>query len=177
MILTVWIFFASPLPAWYAPTTFLHSVFSTVMHCSHFCLRRIKTRGYTFKCIPSSKCTTSVWWCYPTVASSALLVADSTCDSQESSFSAWVDHHPSQERRHEVITKVKSYCATDWCSRREEKLAENQCCVTGKDLHVGGGRTRGSREGGLREELGLKRKRNALERVKGGWGKNTGWIK
>lgn len=28
-------------------------------------------------------------------------------------------------------------------------MAENQCCVTGKDLQVGGGRTRGSREGGI----------------------------
>lgn len=36
-----------------------------------------------------------------------------TCDSQESSFSARVDRHPSQERRYEVITKVKSYCATE----------------------------------------------------------------
>lgn len=48
-------------------------------------------------------------------------------------------HHKSQEL----------LCHRDWCSRREEKLAENQCCVTGKDLQVGGGRTRGSREGGI----------------------------
>lgn len=33
-------------------------------------------------------------------------------------------------------------CHRDWCSRREEKLAENQCCVTGKDLQVGGERER-----------------------------------
>lgn len=51
------------------------------------------------------------------------------------------------------------------CSRREEKLAENQSCVTGKDLQVGGGRRRGSEEG-LREKLGLQKKRDALERLK-----------
>lgn len=42
-------------------------------------------------------------------------------------------HHKSQEL----------LCHRDWCSRREEKLAENQCCVTGKDLQVGGGRNEG----------------------------------
>lgn len=75
-------------------------------------------------------------------------------------------HHKNQEL----------LCQRDWCSRREEKLAENQCCVTGKDLQVGGEQGEVGKEG-LREELGLKWKRDALERVKGGWGEDTRWIK
>lgn len=59
------------------------------------------------------------------------------------------------------------------CSRREEKLAENQSCVTGKDLQVGG---EAGREG-LREKLGLQRKRDALERLRESEGKNAGSIK
>lgn len=55
-------------------------------------------------------------------------------------------HHQSQEL----------LCHRDWCSRREEKLAENQCCVTGKDLQVGGDRerTRVGEEGGQEGETG-----------------------
>lgn len=59
-------------------------------------------------------------------------------------------HHQSQEL----------LCHRDWCSRREEKLAENQCCVTGKDLQVGG------------EEGENKRRTGGRGR---GWNRNWGW--
>ena len=47
-------------------------------------------------------------------------------------------------------------------------MAENQCCVTGKDLQVGGGRTEGSRDGGT--EAGAEEGERVKRRVRGkGW--------
>ena len=43
------------------------------------------------------------------------------------------------------------------CPRRTKKLAENQCCVTGKVLQLGGGRMRGRREGGGEQWMLLER--------------------
>lgn len=76
-------------------------------------------------------------------------------------------HHKSQEL----------LCHRDWCSRREEKLAENQCCVTGKDLQVGGGRTRGSKEGGIERGTRAEAEEGCFGASDGGWGEKVGWIK
>lgn len=70
--------------------------------------------------------------------------------------------------------KVKSYCATK-CSRREEKLAENQCCVTGKDLQVGGGGARGNREGEIERGTQAEAEEGCFRgREVGRGGKNVG---
>lgn len=93
------------------------------------------------------KCTTSDWLSY-------CCIFCTTCDRKHLGLSrvlilrlSWPPPKPSEA----VWSHHKSQellCHRDWCSRREEKLAENHCCVTGKDLQVGGGRTEGSREGG-----------------------------
>lgn len=49
-----------------------------------------------------------------------------------------------------------------------KKLAENLGCVTGKDLQVGGGRTRGSREGGFERGTWAEAEDGSIGESKGG---------
>jgi len=124
-------------------------------HVLYSCLsRRSKEyRGNT------CKCTISVRYRYPTVASSALLVADSTCDSRVLVLRSSWPPPESQERRYEVITKVKSYCATETDVQGGKKSWQKISVVSLERIcKWEEGEARGSWEGGRDrgEELGPK---------------------